>query len=64
MKNLAYLQSSKGMNLLIWLAKSTSDNINSYTIYNCYSDMIYSVLATTAHQYFIHISENKKDGGK
>lgn len=61
MKNLAYLQSLKGMNLLIWLErKSTSETINSYTIYNCYSDMTYSVLATTTHQYFIHISEPRK----
>ena len=41
--------------------KSSSENINSYTIYNSYSDITYSVLATTAHQVFFIYLRSKKD---
>ena len=42
--------------------KSINESINSYTIYNCYSDITYSVLATTAHQVFYTYLRSKKDG--
>ena len=63
MKNLAYLQSLKGMNLLIWLETKALMKVLTPTLF-----IIVTVILPTQFllllliKYFIHISEARKMG--